>query len=221
MMSDFWKFFPNNILLILLTLMSFFVPVLPVSFHFYAYNLLFSFVVIAAAFSLQTTHRNLILVASMLLIILEWVSFRMNHPGLSILSRALLVCFFAYIIFGLIWQTATAKTVTERVIADSISGYLLVGVIYGIVVFAIFRYQPDAYRFPEGPAALEHVTERMGDMFYYAFVTYTTTGYGDILPATPGTKSLATLISATGQLYIAIIIALLVGKFASGINRND
>jgi hypothetical protein len=42
-----------------------------------------------------------------------------------------------------------------------------------------------------------------------------TLGYGDILPVKPYTRSLASLMCIAGQLYIAIVIALLVGKYAS------
>jgi len=40
-------------------------------------------------------------------------------------------------------------------------------------------------------------------------------GYGDICPLTPLTRSLATFIAVSGQFYIAIIVALLVGKFSA------
>ncbi|RLD54311.1 MAG: hypothetical protein DRJ05_14905, partial [Bacteroidetes bacterium] len=49
---------------------------------------------------------------------------------------------------------------------------------------------------------------------YYTFVTISTLGYGDITPQGDIGKSLAILISVSGQLYIAIIIAMLVGKFS-------
>jgi hypothetical protein len=46
----------------------------------------------------------------------------------------------------------------------------------------------------------------------------TTVGYGDITPVSSAAKSLSNFISVSGQLYIAIIIAMLVGKFASKTN---
>jgi hypothetical protein len=52
-------------------------------------------------------------------------------------------------------------------------------------------------------------------VLYYTFVTYTTTGYGDILPASQFAKTFTILIGISGQLYVAIIIALLVGKFSA------
>jgi hypothetical protein len=149
----------------------------------------------------------------LLLIIIIWVAFKINLPGLFLVSRIGQGLFFIYIIIRLIKQTATAKNVNIRVIADSINGYLLVGVIYSIVVYSIVRIQPLAYHFPEGNNGIE--PDLMSKMFYYTFVTYTSTGYGDVTPMIPGARSFATLISASGQLYIAIIIALLVGKFSS------
>ena len=79
------------------------------------------------------------------------------------------------------------------------------------------RFRPDAFYFPGGNEIDELV---MSKMFYYTFVTYTSTGYGDITPTIPSTRSLATLISTTGQLYVAIIIAMLVGKFSGMEAKN-
>ena len=208
---------PNNILLILLVLMLFFVPFLPIQKHFNAYNSLFSFILRASSFSLQSGSRKIIFSAAVVLVILEWIAIQVNLSMLNIISRILEGLFFTFIVFGLIQQTATARKVTERVIVDSISGYLLLGVVFGIIAFVVFRLQPDAFHFPEGSMDPVQPKEKMSDLIYFTFVTYTTTGFGDILPVTPGVKSLATLISVTGQLYIAIIIALLVGKFASGV----
>jgi hypothetical protein len=39
-----------------------------------------------------------------------------------------------------------------------------------------------------------------------------TVGYGDITPKLPQTQTLAYFIAVTGQLYVAIVIAFLVGK---------
>jgi voltage-gated potassium channel len=44
-------------------------------------------------------------------------------------------------------------------------------------------------------------------------VNYTTLGYGDILPQLPFAKSLAILMSVSGQIYLAVIIAMLAGKY--------
>jgi hypothetical protein len=50
---------------------------------------------------------------------------------------------------------------------------------------------------------------------YFLFVIIASLGYGDIVPLKPISRSLATLIAITGQFYMAIIVALLIGKFIS------
>ena len=46
---------------------------------------------------------------------------------------------------------------------------------------------------------------------YYSFVCLTTTGFGDILPVSEGARSLSVMEAVFGQLYMAILIARLVG----------
>jgi hypothetical protein len=46
-------------------------------------------------------------------------------------------------------------------------------------------------------------------------ITMTTVGYGDISPQLPVAKSLAMIMAVTGQFYIAVVVAIIVGKYAS------
>jgi hypothetical protein len=56
---------------------------------------------------------------------------------------------------------------------------------------------------------------------YYSFVTITTLGYGDITPITDLANSFSFLEAVTGQLYIAILIARLVGiHIAQSMNKK-
>ena len=61
------------------------------------------------------------------------------------------------------------------------------------------------------------ISDQFGEGFYnyvyYSFVTLTTLGYGDITPITHQGKAISFTIAITGQLYIAIVIAMLVGKY--------
>lgn len=211
-------FNPNAFLLLCLVVMVFFTPILSIAYHHFAYNFLFSCIFLLSALSLQNSRGKMQIAFALFLIVIIWVAFKTNLVLLFAVSRVGQLLFFIFIVIRLIKQTANAKNVDVRVIADSINGYLLVGVIYSIVVYSIVRFQPEAFHFPDGDNSNEGVI--MSKMFYYTFVTYTSTGYGDITPVLPGVRSFATLISASGQLYIAIIIALLVGKFASGKAQN-
>ena len=46
---------------------------------------------------------------------------------------------------------------------------------------------------------------------YYSFVCLTTTGFGDISPVSEGARSLSVMEAVFGQLFMAVLIARLVG----------
>jgi homospermidine synthase len=66
------------------------------------------------------------------------------------------------------------------------------------------RFQPDAFISPK--EVLMSGTDEQNVLLYFSHLHFY--GYGDVIPIT-GARSFATLISATGQPLLAIIIALI------------
>jgi hypothetical protein len=58
-------------------------------------------------------------------------------------------------------------------------------------------------------------------MLYFALVTLTTVGYGDIVPVTPLARNLAALCAVSGQMYVAVLVAALVARFVAHQSRED
>ncbi len=56
-----------------------------------------------------------------------------------------------------------------------------------------------------------HRHERLAQLIYFSMCTLTTVGYGDIVPVARFARTLAWLEAVTGQLYLAILVARLVG----------
>jgi voltage-gated potassium channel Kch len=48
-------------------------------------------------------------------------------------------------------------------------------------------------------------------MRYFSFMTLTTVGYGDIVPHSAAARTLAALEAITGQIYLTVLVARLVG----------
>ena len=59
----------------------------------------------------------------------------------------------------------------------------------------------------------EPTVESIGDGFYWALVTVTTVGYGDIVPTTPSGKLIASILILLGLGLIATITAIVSAKF--------
>ena len=115
--------------------------------------------------------------------------------------------FIIFIVASVIKDLLVRKNVDIYALVAAINGYLLLAIMFiSLVAFCDF-YIPGAYN-TTGTTAMELV--------YYTMITLTTAGYGDITPQLPISQSLSMLIAITGQFYVAIIVAILVGKFSSG-----
>ena len=209
----------NFLLIVSVTAAVFIVPVLPGRWDEIFFRIVYTIMYVSAIFSLE--HRGRALLGLFILTVLtEWLSGLFELEWLSSISRGVNVIFFLVIVFYLIAQVAMASRVTVRVIIGSIAGYLLLGVVFAIFVSFVMQHDPAAFT--------SAVTAKpdSGDYFdssrsiYFSFVTMATLGYGDIVPLKPYSRSLSMFIAVAGQFYMAVIVALLVGKFASANNNK-
>jgi voltage-gated potassium channel len=209
----------TSVLLLLVIFTIFFIPFFPIELHRYLYSITFTLIFLLSALALSK-YRSKIFNIAVIVIIIEWLSELLNLSILNHVSLIANIVFFDLVVILFILQIARAKTVTPQVIMESVSGYLMLGMSFSILIAFICIIDPNAYTF-------KHLTEQMNpsisyvsNYIYFGFVTLSTLGYGDIVPITPAAKSLAIFISITGQMYVAIIIAALVSKYLGQKNSN-
>ncbi len=155
------------------------------------------------------------LLISFILIIMLLVGMIFEFEILYAVFKSFATLFFFFIVGALIRQTANAKQVTASVIISSINGYLLLGLIISLMVALISHSRPGSYNFGSGDNHFAFSHEPVIDYAYYAFTAMTTVGYGDLLPLSPPARALSVFACVSGQLYLTILIAMLVGKFIS------
>jgi len=143
-----------------------------------------------------------------------WARHFLQHPVVELVDSITTFLFLVAIVVLMIRHIAKSRQVTATIILSSINGYLLLGVLGGALLAIseslgrlIFQSNAPGIAFP-GQAPPE-----MFDYLYFSFVTLTTLGYGDITPLSLLSRSTAVLLAITGQLYMTILIAMLVGKF--------
>jgi hypothetical protein len=204
----------NTILLILVVFIVFAVPLFPHSLYIPFYNVLFTLIFFTAALSMEKYRKQMIMIA-LIITVVEWIAVVMDRDILITLSRLGMFLFFIFVVIGLIVQIAKTKKVTARVIIESINGYLLLGLLFSVCVAVVRNLNPEAFSFKgEIPVGYE-IGYNMSQCIYYTFTTFTTLGYGDIVPLVPYAKTIAVFSAVCGQIYLAVIIAMLVGKFLS------
>lgn len=202
----------NYSLLFFVIILVFVVPVLQSRFHDELFDVFFTLVYITATMSVER-YRKQFIATAIVIMAMMWISSAERLPLLNTISNLLGILFFIFVVVSFIITISRSKKVNARVILESINGYLLMGIMFTIIVAVIVSINPLAFSFPEGTLS-DGQASNFGNYMYYTLVTMTTLGYGDVLPVAPYAKSVATFISVAGQLYIAVIIAMLVGKFA-------
>ena len=123
--------------------------------------------------------------------------------------------FAALLMFAIatvLWRVARAKVVTLETIFGALSGYLLIGFTYAALLGGIGHLQ-------HGPLFAHNQPVTQSTIQYFAFITMTTTGYGDFVPASEPARTLAVADALTGQIFLVTLVARLVSIL--GTSRND
>lgn len=137
----------------------------------------------------------------------SFLSLFSNSKFLALLSVISSVIFFLFTIFLIIESMLKKHEVTPNTIYGAISVYLLIGFIFANVFTFVLFVDPISLSSPT-ITSLSH-----GDTLFFSFVTLTTLGYGDIFPASSLAQSLSVFEAVFGQLYLAILVALLISNF--------
>ena len=116
---------------------------------------------------------------------------------------------FAYITWNELRAVLRQKEVTREIISLSISTYLLFGFTCGLFYIFLHDLQPNAFSFGAGAPVSE--TQTIPVLMYFSLTTLSTIGFGDITPVTLQARYMAVAEGITGQFYLAILVARLVG----------
>lgn len=99
----------------------------------------------------------------------------------------------------------------HNTICGAICVYLLIGVVFALLFLSCLEVNPNSISFNHIIKNDVHERERLSQLIYFSMCTLTTLGYGDIVPIAKFSRTLAWLEAMTGQLYLAILVARLVG----------
>lgn len=202
--------------ILLAGLISFFIlPELIEKLFFFkiSFPIMLTVLVASGLFVLRTTVKERlvrnILVLGLVIFLFVWNRFQ-NTEFLADFAFIILFLYFFLITFYLYKDLLNAEKITPSIIIGAFSGYFLIGVMW-FFVFGFFDSAfPDTFNVDftsdSGPA----------NMLYFSFITLTTIGFGDYVPTSTLGQKLVILEGLTGQFYLVIVMAILVGKYMWG-----
>jgi voltage-gated potassium channel Kch len=204
----------NVFLFVLIISVIIIAPLFPKQYHSVVFSTLLVLIYITSVVSIKQ-KRSKLYAAAMTMIILQPLSGIFNMEIINLIARLLNVGFFLLIVFLIVVDVAHSKTVDRKTIFEAINVYLLIGIVFALLITVLMMINPNSFSFPFRDQLQGKPSTHFSEYIYYGFVTFTTLGYGEIVPLTPFARSLAVLAAVTGPIYLAVVIAMLVGKFSS------
>ena len=124
------------------------------------------------------------------------------------------IAFFGLYLFRMVRALVREPYVTTSVVMGAASGYLLIGFSGGIVLDALMYLKSDSFApLKDVYSSSDGVILRLPQMILGSFGYLTSVGTASLVPVSLEAQVICTLITIAGQLYIAIMIGLMLGRF--------
>lgn len=173
-----------------------------------------SALLISALYAVKDKKLVFRILAVMLLPMLAatWALESGSQSFLSKLSMILTMAYFCVTLMTVFVHVIVAQKIDANMIFGSVAVYLLMGIIVALMLLYLHNTDPGSVlgslndTDPWGGGS-----DNLAVLLYFSMITLTSVGYGDLIPMGPAAKSVATFSGVFGQLYVAILVAKLVG----------
>ena len=99
------------------------------------------------------------------------------------------------------------RHVDRELMLGALATYLMLGMAFAFAYRCVAAFQPSPFFGAQGDGSL-------ADSLFYSFVTLTTTGYGDLVPAGNPGRTMAVLEALLGQLFLVTAVAKVVNVWS-------
>ncbi|MFG0265581.1 MAG: potassium channel family protein [Rhodopirellula sp. JB055] len=181
--------------------------------HRVALNALFFLVVLSAIRSLTGSAARMwgTLLAGVSAYAASWANEITGTAWLAIVSDSCFALVFVFLIYAVGENVFGEGPIDANRIIGAVSIYFLLGLLWAFLYTLAALVQPGAFLFPVENAESTENTRLLSEFIYFSNVTLTTLGYGDVVPLSRPAKMLAVLQAMLGQLYLAVVVARMVG----------
>ncbi|MGD8271416.1 MAG: potassium channel family protein [Desulfobacterales bacterium] len=167
-------------------------------------TLFLSMIPLASAYALTEDRKKaiIVLIIAAPFVILDGLNVFITHRSLMVVAFSFGTILYFYIVILLVINLLSIRVITADLIFCAISIYLLIGIMWAGIYSVLEGISPGSF-------------SEASDLLYFSFVTLTTVGFGDVAPLSVLCKRLAVFEAAMGSIYMAVIIAMIVGRYMS------
>ena len=132
-----------------------------------------------------------------------------------VLQDATATGFLLWVLVVVLREVFRPSTRERDAVVGALCGFVLILMVFMRVHGLLEALSPDSYHM-DVPSNSERSDAMLVAVFqYFSTVTLTTVGFGDIVPVAPAARLVTGLEAIVGQLYLAVVIATLVGRAAA------
>jgi hypothetical protein len=188
-----------------------------------AVALAFSVLLVFAMLTVGQQLRIATVALALPTLVSHWLLRHLELPALRYVDFALTTVFLAFLTLVIMITVFRDQSVTADTIVGAVCVYLLIGVTWGTAYALLALAVPDSLSVSPALARVGHWGEPTSPftplLLYYSFTTLSTIGYGDVTPLSTGARAVSVLEGLTGQIYLAVLVARLVGLHIARASR--
>jgi len=216
MMSFIHRIPRNAALLIMLLVLILVSPLVSADSGWFLGELIFDAILLAGVYSTTgDRHRWPFLALTAVTLAVRWGELLLGIRGFNTAALTLTLAWLVYAIAIVVGDLFRRREVTVNTILGAVVTYLLIAAAFMFVFQLLEVVSPGALSgIPE--EARQSRARLVDALMYFSLVCLTTMGFGDIVPVSGLARPLVVLEGVIGQLYLAVMIARLVGLHIAG-----
>ena len=150
----------------------------------------------------------LVLALASLALVARWLAVQESDPGFFDMALRFDAAVYATTIVLLLRYVFDREELTSDRLWGAAAAYLMIGVLWSILYAIVDRETAESFAIRGASGPMNTL-----DLLYFSFGTLTTSGFGDVVPLSRVARTAAMVEGIIGQLFMAILIARLVGVY--------
>lgn len=139
------------------------------------------------------------------------VADRLGEIWIRPLALAAAAAFISTVTIALLRYVLDRRPITTDKVFGAVAAYILIALSFASIFGVLRVFEPHAFNAVHGNGPDGHLN--WSDLMYFSFTVLTSTGFGEITPATPMARALVVLEQVLGVMYVAFLIARLANMY--------
>jgi hypothetical protein len=138
---------------------------------------------------------------------------RMGYRGLRPIALGATAMFVGAVTIALLRYVLDRRPITTDKVFGAVAAYILIALSFASLFGFLQVFEAEAFT-----ATIAHGPDgklNWSDLMYFSFTVLTSTGFGEITPATPMARALIVIEQLLGVMYVAFLIARLANLYGT------